>query len=588
MTLKNLHVNIDGSANGLKTEVRSTRSELSRLSAGAEAAGENMTRSFSRAQPPLRRLGREMTRVSRGSGAFTRGVQNAAFQVGDFAVQVGAGTDATRALAQQLPQLLQGFGVLGAVLGATVAIAIPLRTAMQGLAQSGQDVTRVFGTLEPAARAISDAFGRVASLAATMGEALVNNLDRIIVIAGTAAALFAGKFVAGFVAARVATFSLSAALVTLRGALIRTGIGALIVGAGELVFQFTRLTSAAGGFGSAMGLLGDIGLEVLGRLRQGFSLFGELVGGVALTIQGTFQSAFAAIAIAFRDMLNTVIGGINGLTGAIASSGLGELMGISGSNIQPLTFGDGLRNRGQYNVDAGNAITGSASGSMGALTSPLESVQKIRDVLASMKEDRITLPDILGVATGEGAEVGGGGQSAADKMEEQEERISASLQRLRDLTKGSLGDQLGSWGNYFQNLASLTQSGNDKVFKIAKAFSSASALVNAWTAYTEVLKDPSFVGRPWERVAAAGQVLAAGLGAVNSIKGVSAGGGGGSSGGGSGGGGFGGGAANPQNTYYNVSLPGEGPISRSGVRDLIDMINKETRRGKRLGGITYS
>ena len=55
---------------------------------------------------------------------------------------------------------------------------------------------------------------------------------------------------------------LATALVILRGALIRTGIGALIVGAGELVYQFSKLVEGAGGFGAALGLLKDLASEV--------------------------------------------------------------------------------------------------------------------------------------------------------------------------------------------------------------------------------------------------------------------------------------------------------------------------------------
>ena len=55
----------------------------------------------------------------------------------------------------------------------------------------------------------------------------------------------------------------------MRGALIRTGIGALIVGAGELIYQFGRLVSGAGGFGKAMALLGDFVSEVWERIRMG-------------------------------------------------------------------------------------------------------------------------------------------------------------------------------------------------------------------------------------------------------------------------------------------------------------------------------
>lgn len=61
-----------------------------------------------------------------GGRAYGMALQNASYQIGDFAVQVAAGTSATRAMAMQLPQLLGGFGVFGAVAGAVAAIALPL------------------------------------------------------------------------------------------------------------------------------------------------------------------------------------------------------------------------------------------------------------------------------------------------------------------------------------------------------------------------------------------------------------------------------------------------------------------------------
>jgi hypothetical protein len=59
---------------------------------------------------------------------------------------------------------------------------------------------------------------------------------------------------------------LATALVILRGALIRTGIGALIVGAGELVYQFSQLVARVGGVGEAFRLLGDLAREVWSRI----------------------------------------------------------------------------------------------------------------------------------------------------------------------------------------------------------------------------------------------------------------------------------------------------------------------------------
>ena len=57
---------------------------------------------------------------------FGGGVRNASYQLSDFVVQVQGGTSALRALGQQMPQLLAGFGLFGVVAGlaSTVVIAI--------------------------------------------------------------------------------------------------------------------------------------------------------------------------------------------------------------------------------------------------------------------------------------------------------------------------------------------------------------------------------------------------------------------------------------------------------------------------------
>lgn len=92
------------------------------------------TRQLSMSQQGFGRSTAQMaTQVERGSRRlsaatsrqrnFGMATQNAAFQVGDFATQIASGQSATRALAQQLPQLLGGMGILGAVIGGVVAVA---------------------------------------------------------------------------------------------------------------------------------------------------------------------------------------------------------------------------------------------------------------------------------------------------------------------------------------------------------------------------------------------------------------------------------------------------------------------------------
>ncbi|MFN7175231.1 MAG: hypothetical protein ACK4MT_11150, partial [Thermaurantiacus tibetensis] len=96
--------------------------------------------------------------------------------------------------------------------------------------------------------------------------ALFDNLGRLATYATTFAAVMAGRWVAGMAAAALSVRGLATALVFLRGALIRTGIGALIVGAGELVYQFSQLVTRVGGVGEAFRLLGDLAREVWSRI----------------------------------------------------------------------------------------------------------------------------------------------------------------------------------------------------------------------------------------------------------------------------------------------------------------------------------
>lgn len=102
-----------------------------------------------------------------------------------------------------------------------------------------------------------------------------------------------GRWVASMIAARIATMSLGGALVILRGAIIRTGIGALIVGAGELIFWFSRLVQGAGGFGAALGLLRDVASEVLDRIKAGTIGLGAAMAAILYDLKADAADAMA-------------------------------------------------------------------------------------------------------------------------------------------------------------------------------------------------------------------------------------------------------------------------------------------------------
>ena len=172
----------------------------------------------------------------------------------------------------------------------------------------------------PALEAVADAMAAMARTTGPLGMAiqgLFANLGRLTTYATTFAAFLAGRWVAGLAAAALSVKGLAMGLVVLRGALIRTGIGALIVGAGELVYQFTRLVSGAGGFGNAMSLLKDVAVEVWDRVSlsasaawarvesgwasaqaviyDGLQGATDAVVGWGNSAVGTFQGAFDAV-----------------------------------------------------------------------------------------------------------------------------------------------------------------------------------------------------------------------------------------------------------------------------------------------------
>jgi lambda family phage tail tape measure protein len=69
-----------------------------------------------------------------------RGIQNTSYQLQDFIVQVTGGQDAMRALGQQLPQALIGFGAAGAAIG-VVASLIPVAVdAFKSLTKEADDL----------------------------------------------------------------------------------------------------------------------------------------------------------------------------------------------------------------------------------------------------------------------------------------------------------------------------------------------------------------------------------------------------------------------------------------------------------------
>lgn len=175
---------------------------------------------------------------------------------------------------------------------------------------------------------MDQAGGASATFAAAM-ITVSENIGRVIVYAGTAATAWGVSYVVGMAAAALATHGLTGALVLLRGALIRTGLGALIVLAGELVYQFLELVRETGSVGNAFRAVYSIGKQSFERMGDIVRGFGFLLSSAALRAKADFLDAFASIAQ-----------GAAWLTGSDGIAGYGKDMQASATKSRSLADSD--------------------------------------------------------------------------------------------------------------------------------------------------------------------------------------------------------------------------------------------------------
>ncbi len=166
---------------------------------------------------------------------------------------------------------LRGLGQQGAITGDVIRTALIgnlelLREEADSMPATIGDAFTLIGNAALQLVGTWDQVFGASSMVATALIAVADNMERLAAIGIAFAAFMAGRWVAAFVAARVATLTLSGALTVLRGAIVRTGIGALIVLAGELIYQLMNVVQKVGGLGEAFRLVADFATEAWDRM----------------------------------------------------------------------------------------------------------------------------------------------------------------------------------------------------------------------------------------------------------------------------------------------------------------------------------
>jgi hypothetical protein len=546
------------------------------------AANENAT-AFNQASRTVGNHSRQLSRQVRGNNAFGRSVQNMSFQVGDFATQVGAGTSASVALGQQLPQLLGGFGILGAAMGAVVAIGVPLVRVLTDVQKGGKDLSPILGNLAPLARELGSALSVAKDIAVDFAETVINNMDRLLTTAGTVAAFFAGKWVAGIIIAKAATFSFVGALTALKWALVRTGFGIVIVAAGELVYQFSRLVTASGGFGKAFGivistakvLFASLGPFMVQQLGLAVLKIADIFNGsnINKVIQEKFGIDVARELLATAKSAGDAFQEMAGPDKIGAANAAIEKMDalLSSVNSKHISLGD-IFGGGKQDGEAANSNDPNAKddGFAAKLARVQESLMTENELIMAANNERLAIieearnRELIG-AQEHSTAIAQINQDTADKI--------TAIEAAKRNT------MLGQTSSLFGALANLAQAGGKKTAGIAKAFGIAEALINTYVGATNALRTIPFPAN----FAAAAAVIANGLASVATIAGVNANGGANSASGGGRAGGAAAAAAAPK--PLDVMIQGLQPndlISGGQLSSLFDkLIDEAGDRGIR-------
>lgn len=136
---------------------------------------DHLSRPLKAAERNVKNLGKQTELASKQMTVFGNKVkdirkfnmgalQQAGYQVGDYAVQVANGTSKMQAFGQQAPQFLQIFGPIGSVIGAVVAILAAAGVAFQKSSEAAEKAAGKAKTyreqmdmLEASIRALTDA-----------------------------------------------------------------------------------------------------------------------------------------------------------------------------------------------------------------------------------------------------------------------------------------------------------------------------------------------------------------------------------------------------------------------------------------------
>jgi hypothetical protein len=457
------------------------------------------------------------------------------------------------------------------------------------------------------------------------------NLDVMANSVGVLAVAMTAKAIPAIYAMVTSTGFLTGAMVALRGAILLTGIGALVIGAGYLITKFMDLVENVGGFGNALTLMGGVAKAVFSGIGTSASALVPAMGAVWSTIATGFYTMIEGIQKVWVSFLQNVSQGLANIPGmGDAAEAIGGFAIVAGSAVYEytaaaneavattkalndeaaalakggvdeaaaaftrlsdaisgrtgMTFGgEGLGNgsllppapddapAGEGDapiVPSGGAVKG-ASGIAADMAARLEALQ----------EGFATEAEVVAEWYAQGQETLAGALEAELLTREEYNAAILALEqqhadKLAGINDASVKDRLEGYKGMFSDIASLASSGNKKLFKIGQAASLANALVSGYEAATDAWAKGMKIGGPPMAAAFTGASLikTAGL-----IAGTSGGGGATASAAAP--------AQQPATTFAFTLQNDPMGFGESFARQLIDQLNSTQRNGGQIRGV---
>lgn len=410
-------------------------------------------------------------------------LQQAGYQVGDFAVQLANGTNGLQAFGQQAPQLLQIFGPAGAVIGAVVAVVAALGVVAQKSGGEIENLGSALGVLQAPLGAIAGSVKAAGSALGSVFGSLSGEIDTAIIAAGLFAGVIAVRAVPALIAASGASSMFSAAMATFRAAVVASAIStgtfsgvmtmlrataltvgaafsalgtimmrflpvAVLLGMAKLIEIFLRLKEGAGGFGNAMSLLGDLVKAVWQGMVDSAKAIPEALSGVWYRIKSGFTSMVSGLVSTWYGFLDTMA----------RSAGSAGLDDVNASILDAMSSVGKLQNDLDKSAAASDAAASSAAASASArMSSAWDGVGTawgaLKDAVAAGTQE----VDIFGNAAVEASNKAGGAADAiTEKLTQQQENMKAIATTIRDSFSGafmSMVDGTKSVKDAFKDMA---------------------------------------------------------------------------------------------------------------------------------------